>query len=415
MESEFSIGIDAVAKDGSIHGDQRQAHVSGAINSSSSSHLAGTHPSHMEAASTEAAAYYQLDHGSLLRAVQKRLSTNPFLLGKVGRMLAENVQEATEKAKFELTDGAVAEALTDVGYGTMDVLTAEQVADVHRYISDKLVVAPCNATNGRATPGRLEDFSDEPQVVHAFPDVLNAPHLLETALNPHVLGVVCDYLGCLPMVTDMSLSWTNPAGQIGPPNTSFRRESNDFRWVAMLVYLTDTNTGPGAQCFVRGSHQPVKYTELVNQRLAIPEFSALAQSAGIDLNQLPLSAWTCDDRFDTFYKRAFADLTDVIRVAAGTAVLEDSKGLHYGLAPEKHARLALRVVYGAYENTCYQKSTMRKVTPDVVTGRVSRDPMTRYVGQLLIDDSPPDAQTTGVATPSVTNRTPQTSSNHIHA
>jgi hypothetical protein len=66
MESEFSIGIDAVAKDGSIHGDQRQAHVSGAINSSSSSHLAGTHPN------------YQLDHGSLLRGVQRGLLDGVF-------------------------------------------------------------------------------------------------------------------------------------------------------------------------------------------------------------------------------------------------------------------------------------------------------------------------------------------------
>ena len=328
------------------------------------------------------------DHAQMMRAIQLATANNPLIQDFIAYQIAHAVRSTTQGATYPLTKPSILKGITDVGYGVYEnALAPNQVADIHAFVSNKLAVAGHTPTFTRAKPARVEDLRSEPQAAYLFQDVIRAPHLLELAVDPNVLGIVSNYLGCLPVITDINLYWTHPTGRHGTYGQTFHRDINDFRWITTFLYLTDVDAQSGAHCFIPGTHRTDLFTALLQKKLRDPKIRAAAEKVGIDPSNLPMSAFHHEyKKFDAFYEMAFADSLEVISGKAGSLILEDSKGLHYGRPPMTTPRLACWVVYGLYRNNNFAHSPLNAVEPmsfDAVRNRIPDNSMTRYVTQAL--------------------------------
>lgn len=336
----------------------------------------------------EQPSFPHVDNAAVLRRLQDMCSNRPLDLDQFSQAIVREIRHATGGANFPLSVPSVAADLRKIGYGKLEsTLTGDQIGDVHAYLEDKLVVAAHNPAYAEGPAQTREQLQGHPAHAYRYADVIHTPHLLELALDPTILGIVGDYLGCLPLITEMNLLWTNPSGK-PECGQSFHRDQNDFRWVTMFVYLTDVDADSGPHCFVRGTHRHDSFVELLKEKLVDPVNCEVAEAVGINLSDLPKSAYTIDyHRLNPFYIVAFGDRRDFITGPAGTIVLEDTRGLHYGVPPRTRSRLAFWAVYGTYENVCFNASSMTKVPLDSVRDRVADDRLTRYVSQLVVDRS----------------------------
>ena len=331
---------------------------------------------------------FNADYARMLLHIQMACSNNPYLLDSIANLIATSVRSATDNCLFKLTDESAFHQLRDVGFGQLrPILSPQQLTEIHDFLSNMPVYAAHNAAYASHGTLNRSELRTEPQLSYKYEDLIRTPHVLELAVNPHILGVVSNYLGCLPIISEINLLWSNPAGRVAKYGQTYHRDLNDFKWVTMFVYLTDVDTNSGPHCFIPGTHRMDLFTNLLQQKLASPTIRQVAINHGIDLNQLPMSAYEHSyQKLDKFYDAAFKDCTHEICGPAGTVILEDSKGLHFGKPPFSKERLTMWVVYGMYKNNCNIHSTLKPLPFSDVSHRISSDSATRYVTQLMFPE-----------------------------
>ena len=163
-------------------------------------------------------------------------------------------------------------------------------------------------------------------------DVVNAPHILEAALNPIVLSVVTTHLGLPATLVDLSIWESFPRSNETHGAQLFHRDRDDFVSCKMFVYLDDVGTNDGPHLFVRHSHDVERLGSMFNYDQNIIE--ALFSGKG-------------DRREDSSHiNRVFHDDIMEITGAKGTSFLENTYGFHRGKIPTKGKRTVFQAVYG---------------------------------------------------------------------
>jgi hypothetical protein len=254
-------------------------------------------------------------------------------------------------------------------------LDCGQVDDVHRHFAAR----PCFAEHIAAKSDGVERTLDQcqalgPQASYRLADIVTAPHLIELANREDVLTLMEAYLGCVPSIYSMNAFWTLPghAGLI-PGLQTYHRDMDDFRFCTLFVFLTDIAPGDGAHYFVRGTHR----IDLVERqvRQANPQADCAAE-----LERLFAKVAAIDDAA----LAALRPQIETVAGPAGTAVFEDTYGLHKGdVARTK--RLLAWIRYGLYRNWANFTDKVTPVPRRLVAGRIPDTPRHRYINRLIIE------------------------------
>ena len=147
-----------------------------------------------------------------------------------------------------LADRLERDGLVELG----TLLDADQCRAIHAYLANKLLddrdcrrpgfilsEAPANV--------RLADYS--------LNDVAGCPHILALANHPALLAMAQRYIGCKPTLSGMGIRWSFARTGEASSLQRFHRDSEDWRYFKVLVYLTDVDLAAGPHVYVRGSQQ----------------------------------------------------------------------------------------------------------------------------------------------------------------
>jgi hypothetical protein len=200
---------------------------------------------------------------------------------------------------------------------------------------------------------------------YAFPDVVNAPYLLELANSDRVLALVESYLGCRPTLYSMNAFWSFPGSHpLRPDLQKFHRDRDDFKFCTLFILLTDASRDDGTHWYLRYSHDP----DILKTRI---EETDRALASSLDINGL----FTPRSDLDELCTGALGGFLAPFNGPAGTAVLQDTYGLHRGDKP-KGPRLLFWARYGLFANKTYH-----------VDGRaLGGVPAARYAGRVDLAD-----------------------------
>jgi len=82
--------------------------------------------------------------------------------------------------------------------------------------------------------------------------LLNEPIILNKIVDPYLLSLAQSYLGCFPTLYSLNSWWHIYKGQIyGTQNN--HRDHDDFRFLALFIYLTDVDETTGPHVFYPGT------------------------------------------------------------------------------------------------------------------------------------------------------------------
>jgi len=235
-----------------------------------------------------------------------------------------------------------------------NALSASQSAEVETYFRD----LPCynlhyeGHINGDKIPRFVDKGAEEFQF-GSYPrdDILRAPYLLELFSDDAVIDIVRDYLGARPMLYSVNAYWSfpNDNDEQSSYGQDFHRDISHPRFCVLFVCLTDTDQYSGAPQYILYTHNPDRLQEQFD-RLGKTETAAT-------LFDLPMDGLG----FTKQYLEACSEFLETIEAQAGTAILEDTYGLHRGLAPIKRPRLMAWARYSLFTVPPKLEKTPRKI------------------------------------------------------
>lgn len=260
-------------------------------------------------------------------------------------------------------------------YRLGQLLTPEQVAEIHAYLKTK----PCFTGHVPAQGDKVARTPEECAKVancgsYRREDVLGAPHLLELANRPELLALAEGYLGCTPTIYSVNFFWSFPARDAKyPPTQLYHRDFDDFRFCTLFLFLTDIRMTDGAHYFMRGTHRK----EFVEQAYA----ERVADKSLFPIDRLFMVAAYQERDVPTL----FGPETEPVIGPAGHGVFEDTYGLHKGDIP-KTPRLLGWVRYGLYNNlTAYNDHPGGPAPREIGAGRIPDTPRHKFINRLLVE------------------------------
>jgi hypothetical protein len=150
----------------------------------------------------------------------------------------------------------------------------------------------------------VEGYHGNSLACYDLATAVRAPMLLPYALSLAPLAE--EYLEHEPVLYSMNIWWALPAGNLRPETQAWHRDSDDTKFVVVFFYLTPVDTD-GQHQYIVGSHR--------------------------------------DEAMQPSEER-----TITYGGPAGTVFVEDGRGLHRGLKPEKRPRLAAWARFGVSDH-----------------------------------------------------------------
>jgi hypothetical protein len=235
------------------------------------------------------------------------------------------------------------QSLSASGFTPLHILlTPTQVSDILDFLRDKLLVNPSNRDHvfalNSVDRARMGDYS--------MKDIVHCPHILELANRPSLLRFAARHLECKPTISALVLRWSFPSNEPGVGVQSFHRDSDDWRFVKICVYLTDVDEECGPHVYVRGSH-------LTAPSIRLRRFSN-----------------------DEIARRYGPESIVAVTGASGFGFAVNTQGIHKGMVPLKRPRLMLQIQYSLLPVFAY------RYRPAPYMGRLSLD---RYINRLIIE------------------------------
>jgi len=184
---------------------------------------------------------------------------------------------------------------------------------------------------------------------YGLEDVISAPHLLELFKNDQTLELIGNYLGCPPTVYSINCWWSFANGTTRAPTTQlFHRDPDDFRFVSLFVYLTDTDKGNGSHEIFKGSHD---YETLTQYLTSFCTQKAIGTDIVSDFLKMSLhndgNSVELDQCIENFFNENIVDLHG----PRGTSFIEDTWSLHRGVPFSQRDRLVIWCRYGIGVNS----------------------------------------------------------------
>lgn len=276
----------------------------------------------------------------------QRLVTPPALRRMVVATLRQSVRVRQGRFSAGVTEAAqdtdTLLTLSKDGYAPLpSLLSAEQIADIHAFFRSRLLAS-------RPDSGRQFTVDDVPAGVrmanYSLKDIIAAPHILDLANRPSLLRLAASYIGCKPTISALGLRWSFPSAEVGTDVQAFHRDSEDWRYLKVLVYLTDVDDAAGPHVYVKGTH-----VTKAPMRLKLYKDEEIVRKYG-------------------------ADQTVVATGKAGFGFAVDTAGIHKGAVPSREPRLMLQIQYSILPSFVY------RYEPQPYSGPLVLDP---YINRLF--------------------------------
>ena len=223
------------------------------------------------------------------------------------------------------------QALRDMrerGYASLPSITAEQVSDMHGYLSAQPVQ---DAQSLEIIP---MDQARAAKHVATIPErqVANCPHLFEILLSPPVINLAAATLGATPVLINLSSWWS--FARPGDPEEAqlFHMDVDDYRFCKIFIYLTDVEEDTGPHTYVPTTHR----------------MDVLVQALGQASDPQAFMDWYVQSlrKTDEEVAQHFGIPPVKITGPAGSCMLVDTFGLHKGTKPERADRLLCQATFG---------------------------------------------------------------------
>jgi len=197
------------------------------------------------------------------------------------------------------------------------ILSPEKCDEARNFLSNRRVMDPYRPRNSFLPLGEGRDSASHVGY-HVAKDIVDCPHLVELANRPELLRIAEAFLGCQPTISYMAAWWSYPTPLAAQQAELFHRDVDDWRFLKLFVYLTDTSADNGAHVYVKRSPHSRELLEI--RRFSDDEVAA------------------------TFGKNAITALPG----RAGEGFLENTFGLHRGLPLRSGVRLMFQAVYSLH-------------------------------------------------------------------
>jgi len=246
----------------------------------------------------------------------QRMVMNPSTRNKVSGLIASRLPQANSR-NDDAQISSISRALEENGFAMMnDIVSKKQIGEIHTFLRDKKCVDRWRPEAGEFL---IENASEQCHVAPYLDSVVNeAPHLLEIANHPLVLGVIEKIFGCKPTISQLGI-WWSLTGHDAPEQAEFyHRDVDDWKFIKLFVYLTDVDEGSGPHKFIRTSQNQAKL--------------------------LPIHRYTDKEVFEAFG----IDKQMIFTGEAGTCFLENTFGFHKGQMPSTRNRLLFQAQYSLF-------------------------------------------------------------------
>ena len=300
--------------------------------------------------------YAQLTPGQGFRPVNsffyylQRLVVTPRLRGICVRTLRQWVRLrrgglARSTTSATASHRALLDALHADGYAELGPLfTTGQCADIQHFLADKLLTGRADGVSGYTITNvppkaRLAEYS--------LRDIVDSPHILALANDSRLLEMAAGYIGCKPTLSQLGLRWSFPSETVHSNLQAFHRDTEDWRYLKVLVYLTDVGTDDGPHVYVRGTHRTKASIRLRPQG---------------DMEII---------------KRYGHENLAIATGERGFGFAVDTAGIHKGSRPIGKPRLLLQIQYSLFRSFAYVYE------PQPYRGR---QPFDRYINRLILAD-----------------------------
>jgi hypothetical protein len=233
--------------------------------------------------------------------------------------------------------------LNETGYVPLPgLLSGHQVAEIHAFMQDKQL-------HDRVRGGRVFTLDSVPEDAkigdYDLKDIIDCPHILALANSASLLCLGAHYVGCKPTLSALGMRWSFPGTEASSILQKFHRDTEDWRFVKIFVYLTDVDADSGPHVYVRGSH-------LDSGSLRAHSYS----DEGVELAH---------------------GVESIINVTgpAGFGFAADTAGIHKGAVPLRSTRCMLQFQYSILPTYAY------RYRPEPYSGTLELD---KYVNRLII-------------------------------
>lgn len=204
-------------------------------------------------------------------------------------------------------------------------------------------------------------------------NILHYPAIALLASNPLILNTLEQYFGALPQVGGYEIT-ANVAGREGMvPSSDWHADKGSIAFVKMFVYLSDVGGENGPHGFIAGSHTADGISAALNQcdRLTPEQKELLINNQRWEPELIDL---------------VFPGKTVFYGGAAGTAILEDTRGFHRAHRLKSGHRLMLALQWCLDPSTLYETDRVSfDDLPDELHSRAMKEEARfRYVFQRYL-------------------------------
>lgn len=243
-----------------------------------------------------------------------RVVVNPLLRGFVVRALGRWIGRSADIGE---NAHPLLESLREHGIIQLaHALSENQCAEIVAFLSAKPVYDKNMSVEQAFSDAQPDDMAFG---IHLPQNVLDCPHIMALVNSPIIIRLAADYLGCTPTLSSLGVQWSFP---INSPRIvqKFHRDSEDWKYLRFLIYLTDVDEGCGPHVYVKGSHREGLPLRL---RFYPPEEISLQYGNSSIVK--------------VFGKR-------------GTGIAADTSGIHKGELPTARPRLVLTFTFSILPN-----------------------------------------------------------------
>jgi len=266
-------------------------------------------------------------------------------------------------------------------------LAPEKVSALRRYLEGLPAHAGYHIFNSDRRPRPLDEVRrDSPYAGYTIDQLLKAPYLLDFLNSPAIIDFVENWIGCVPTLYSINAWWSFPAERpSGVASQFFHRDTDDWRFVVLFIYLTDVDGSAGPHQLIAGSQTIDGMEKLISR----------ARTAGAE--RLPPNAegtFRSGDfgaGFSAMCERIIKGSGDsLINIAgpAGTVFVANTVAIHRGLMPTRKPRLIVWARYGLGQNTNSADLETSPLPRDEVAAELVDTPRNRYINRLLVEFEP---------------------------
>ncbi|MEB0165171.1 phytanoyl-CoA dioxygenase family protein [Glaciimonas sp. CA11.2] len=298
--------------------------------------------------------YAQLKPGRAFKPLQsllyylQRIVTSRCLRHMITQGLTEYIRRrhGAMSTDTESYDQVQLDSLRQHGHAALgELLSAEQLSHIRDHLSSKSLLAQGAKAQAftieQVPPGlRLAEYE--------LRDILDCPHLLELANHPAILRLAGDYIGCKPTLSALGLRWSFPDAGAGSGSQAFHRDCDDWRFMKVMVYLTDVDAETGPHIYVQGTH-----LERCSMRLQVYSDNKILNRYG---------------------EKNIVNMMGV----AGTGFAVNTQGIHKGMLPSQKPRLLLQIQYSLLPVYIYRYRP--------ATG-LQKPLLDRYINRLFVSNA----------------------------